>query len=273
MNITKMHGLGNDFILIDNRGSLIKDPARMAKALCHRRLSVGGDGLILIEKTDAADMRMRIFNSDGSEAEMCGNGIRCFARYLYDHIFPGRTAFAVETLAGIIRPQMVLENGEAPGVRVDMGAPEFRREKIPMAGEGSPLRQTVSVAGREVTLHAVLMGVPHAVVLCEEFPEAEFQSLGWALETHPIFPGKSNIDFVRIIDSEKVEMKTWERGAGATMACGTGACATGVVLHALGLTGPQVEVCLEAGSLYIQVAPDRVYMTGPAEYVFRGELL
>ncbi len=273
MEMIKMHGLGNDFILIDNRDGKVADPAALAQKLCNRRLSVGADGLLLIENSEVADMRMRVINSDGSEAEMCGNGIRCFARYLHDHIYKGTTAFSVETLAGIMKPTLEVANGEVTGVKVDMGAPSFERESIPMQGSGSPLGQKVLVGAREITLNCVLMGVPHAVVICARLADVDFDYLGPALETHPIFPKKSNIDFVEIENRHKIHMKTWERGAGATMACGTGACASAVVLHWLGLAESSVEVCLEAGSLFIEVAQQTVYMTGPAEYVFRGELL
>lgn len=273
MEITKMHGLGNDFIVIDNREGAAGDAASLARRLCHRRLGVGADGLLLLEDAEQADARMRIINADGSEAEMCGNGIRCFARYFHDRFAPDREEYAFATLAGIMRPRLEMKDGRVAGIRVDMGAPSFDRGAIPMAGEGSPLNVRLEAAGQTVTAHCVLMGVPHMVVPCDSVDDIDFAHLGPALEAHPQFPRKVNVNFVELTGPNTVRVRTWERGAGSTMACGTGACATAVVLNELGLTGPAVDIQLEAGCMHIERTAQTVYMTGPAEYVFVGELL
>ena len=274
MKITKMHGLGNDFILVDNRDQALTGIDELARRLCRRALSVGADGLILVENSARADSKMRIINADGSEAEMCGNGIRCFARYLYDRGWVEGKEFSVETLAGIMFPQVILDGGQVSGVRVNMGRPDFRRGSIPMTGQGEPDEKIIWM-GKPLELHSVLMGVPHTVVIEEDLnglDEAAFAAKGRAVETNPLYPQKTNVDFVQIDSKERVRMETWERGAGHTMACGTGACAAGVVLNRLGLAGNCVKIVLRAGSLMIEIGETDVYMTGPAEYVFEGEL-
>ena len=274
MTITKMHGLGNDFIVIDNREEALNGPA-LAKKLCARRLSVGADGLLLVENSRVADIRMRIINADGSEAEMCGNGIRCFARFVYDAGIVGKSAFSVETLAGIMRPSLILEQGAVRGVRVDMGMPSFAAEDVPVAAkEGNTLRRTIEAAGKTLTISSLRMGVPHTVVPVEGAVSfADLPVLGPAVETHPIFPQKTNVNFAKLVDTDTIEVRTWERGAGPTLACGTGSCATACAYYAQGKVGRQVTIRLAAGSLLIDIAQDgRVFMTGPAEYVFTGEL-
>ncbi|MBQ9942330.1 MAG: diaminopimelate epimerase [Christensenellaceae bacterium] len=272
MQIIKMHGLGNDFIVIDNRNGQVKDPCALGEKLCHRRLAVGGDGLVLVENSDVADIRMRIINSDGSEAEMCGNGIRCFARFVYDEVLPGKEEFTVETLAGIMRPRLRVEGGKVVGIRVDMGAPSFERKNIPMVGEGSPLEVQLNVAGDDLTVSSILMGVPHAMVVVEDIENFPFEKWGPALEAHAAFPRKINVNFVQILDEQNVRVRTWERGAGPTMACGTGSCAVVTMLSTLGKVQPKTTVHLEAGDLIIEKTESTVFMTGPAEYVFRGTL-
>lgn len=274
MEIIKMHGLGNDFILADNRAGDIKNENELAAALCKRRLNVGADGLITIEPSDVADIRMRIFNSDGSEAEMCGNGIRCFARLVYDQKIVKGEEFSVETLAGIMRPKIALDDkGNVSGVRVDMGLPDFTPENIPMTAQNS-LETRITAAGSELSVHCCLMGVPHCVVIVDggEVSEEDFDRLGPAIESHEIFPKKINVNFARIIDRKNVAVRTWERGAGPTLACGTGSCATVCVLSEMGLIDKCADIHLAAGVLHIEYGKT-VYMTGAAEYVFKGELI
>ena len=274
MKIVKMHGLGNDFILIDNRSGELQDKNALAARLCRRRLSVGADGLITVEPSQCADIRMRIYNSDGSEAEMCGNGIRCFARLVYDMGIVRGEEFSVETLAGIMRPKVITDAaGSVSGVRVDMGMPDFTPENVPMKAENA-LEARISAAGSELSVHCCLMGVPHAIVIVDgsEVTEEDFMRLGPAIESHEIFPRKINVNFARIIDKNNVAVRTWERGAGPTLACGTGSCATVCVLSEMGLLERSADVHLAAGTLHIEYG-DTVYMTGAAEYVFKGEAL
>lgn len=272
MKITKMHGLGNDFIIIDNRDGAIKNANALAKELCERRLSVGADGLIAVENSKSADTRMRIYNSDGSEAEMCGNGIRCFAAYVYDKGIVKKESFSVETLAGIMKPSMILENGIATGVKVDMGSPSFKAKDIPASCE-DPLRNRINVMGREINVYSCLMGVPHTVVIVddEEVYDKDFDALAKEIEKHEVFEKNTNVNFAKIIDRNTVKVRTWERGAGPTLACGTGSCATVCILNELGKVEKDCEVILHAGKLRVEYL-DTVYMTGPAQYVFEGSI-
>ena len=271
MKITKMHGLGNDFIIADNRNGEIKNPNETAKKLCERRLSVGADGLITVENSSKADIMMRIYNADGSEAEMCGNGIRCFSMYVYDKSIVKKKSFTVETLAGIMKPVLVLKEGRVEGITVDMGEPCFSAKDIPVNAE-NPLTHEISVMGKKITAHTCLMGVPHTVIIVDgkNVTDEDFSALGPQIEKNEAYPKKVNVNFVKIIDKNTVSVRTWERGAGPTLACGTGSCATVVLLNKLNLVEPKCEVKLYAGSLNIEYK-DRVYMTGPAQYVFTGQ--
>lgn len=274
MKITKMHGLGNDFIIIDNRNGEITKENELAKKLCERGLSVGADGLMTVENSAKADIRMRIFNSDGSEAEMCGNGIRCFARFVYDEGIVNKSEFSVETLAGIMKPEVMFgDDGSITGIRVDMGSPVFEADAIPMNCSDS-LNAEIEVEGRTLTLHSCLMTIPHTIVIVDgkEVKDEDFALLGPAIEKHYVFPKNSNVNFVKLIDRNNIAVRTWERGAGATYACGTGSCASVCVMAQMGLIERDSYVHLYAGKLYIEYG-DTVFMTGPAEYVFKGETL
>ncbi len=272
MFFTKMHGAGNDFIIIDNRSGAITDAGAVAEKLCARRLNIGADGLVLVEDSAVADTRMRIINADGSEAEMCGNGIRCFARFVYDEKIVEKEEFTVETLAGIMIPKMILSEGKVTGVRVDMGIPSFDAADIPMDSE-STLRQKIAAAGKTVEVSSVLMGVPHTVVFVEEGNVSweDFDTVAPAVEKHDIYPKNTNVNFAEVIDRDHVRVRTWERGAGPTLACGTGSCGVAVVMKALGLGDDCTHILLAAGELVIEREGERVFMTGPAEYVMRGE--
>ncbi len=272
MTFTKMHGLGNDFLVFEG-GDEGCDWSQLAKDLCRRRLSVGADGILVVLPSESADIRMRIINADGSEAEMCGNGIRCFAKYVYERGIVAKRQMTVETLAGVMVPRLELAGNKVTRVTVDMGLPEFERARIPMTGEGSAFDVPITAAGQPVIVSALLMGVPHAVVLVQNIDSLNAAVLGPAIETHPVFPKKTNVDFVQVIDSDNIRMLTWERGAGLTLACGTGSCASVVALHQKGLIGHSAHVHLAAGTLYIEVQEDgRVMMTGPAEEVYTAVL-
>ncbi len=273
MDITKMHGLGNDFIIIEDKEQNT-DYNALAKKICTQHISVGADGLLIVLPSDKADIRMRIFNSDGSEAEMCGNGIRCFAKYVYDKGIVQKTNMAIETLAGIIYPDIINLEGQAKWVKVDMGRPEFKREKIPMKGTGFALNETIEISGVKLKYSSLLMGVPHTVVFTDGIDVLNTASIGPKLEKHELFPRKTNVDFIEITDRNTMLIKTWERGAGFTLSCGTGSCASVVAASIRGLTDNNVTVKTAAGELFIEYAFDgRVFMTGPAKYVFEGRLL
>lgn len=281
MEIVKMHGLGNDFVFIDHFHSLPKDKdagegyPELAQKLCHRQFGIGGDGLIAVLPSQVADARMRIFNLDGTEPEMCGNGIRCFARYIFDKGYVKKNPLKVETLAGVLTLHLSLEGKKVTGVRVDMGEPILKSGLIPVLAQGEPVvgaRMEVEGQGFEYT--AVSMGNPHCVIFVEDYDNLEFERLGPAIEKHSLFPRKTNVEFIRVDSRREITMKVWERGAGPTLACGTGACASVVAAVLNGKTERKVTVHLPGGDLHIEWGQDnRVYMTGPATYVFKATLL
>ncbi|HQD35800.1 MAG TPA: diaminopimelate epimerase [Thermodesulfovibrio thiophilus] len=268
INFVKMHGLGNDFILIDCLKQDLPDPQAFAIKYCNRRFGIGADQLLLIYPSEIADFSMRIFNADGSEVEMCGNGIRCFAKYIWDRGLSQKEILEVETLAGIVKPKKV---GEL--VQVDMGKPEFRPEKIPVDAEGDiAFDIALEVYGWHARLNCVSMGNPHAVIFLEEDPKNfAVSKYGPAIETHPIFPKRTNVEFAFVKNSKEIIMRVWERGAGETLACGTGACATAVAAMKKKLVENKVTVHLLGGDLLIEWQENgHVYMTGPAEEVYEG---
>jgi len=277
LQFTKMHGLGNDYHYIDgvNQDLSGYDLPELARLMSERHFGVGSDGLILILPSDTADFRMRMFNSDGSEGEMCGNGIRCFAKFVYDHGLTTKTELEVETGAGIIRPAMTVANGKVNWVRVDMGEPRLTRGLIPMTGDAEAPAQNVSLAlpDKSYTAHCVSMGNPHCVIFVDTITDAQVLNDGPRLEVHELFPRKTNVEFVQVLNDHEVNMRVWERGAGETLACGTGACATAVAAHLAGHCGREVTVHLRGGDLKIAWGADnRITMTGPAVTICTGTM-
>ena len=266
-----MHGIGNDFIIIDAIRQAPKapfDPSAVAKKKCQRHYGVGADGLILALPSAVADARMRIFNADGGEPEMCGNGIRCLGRFLYDEGIVTKNPMTIETLAGVLTLKMETRNGQ-PMVTVNMGAPRLQPADIPVLAPSN--RVTLELDGAPVHFFCVSMGNPHAVTFDLYPGDDRFHRLGAYLENHPLFPRKANVEFCRVRDGG-VDVRVWERGDGETLACGTGACAVTVAGASLGLIPRSTEVRLPGGSLFIrwdEAGP--VFMTGPAETVYRGE--
>ena len=271
MEFTKMQGIGNDFILIDGFDRDIPEPAALARRLCHRRFGIGADGLILALPSDRADARMRIFNSDGSEPEMCGNGIRCLGRFLYDRGLCRRRRMTIDTLAGALTLSLTPGEGDDFLLTVDMGAPVLDPAAIPVDAPSNAI--TLDLEGRPTDFFCVSMGNPHAVA-CEYYPEeADFLRLGAMLEGHPVFPRRANIEFCRVLGPENMDMRVWERGDGPTLGCGTGACAAVVAASSLGLCRRKCAVHLPGGTLHILWGEDdHVMMTGPAQTVFTGEI-
>ena len=274
IEFTKWQGCGNDFVLVDDRSESIKNPAELSIKMCDRHFGIGADGLILIRPSDKADTRMRIYNTDGSEAEMCGNGIRCFARWVYElGLVPG-DEFTVETGAGILVPKICKENGKITGVRVDMGEPILEAEKIPTAGfgPGRVVSKPLTVLGETYKVTCVSMGNPHCVVLWDDLSTLDIEKLGPVFESHEAFPNRVNTEFVSVRDRSHVRMRVWERGAAVTMACGTGACATLTACVLNDRTDRQAEVELDGGKLFIEwnEKDNHIYMTGPAEEVYKG---
>jgi diaminopimelate epimerase len=269
----KMHGLGNDFIVIDNRDGIIleADMAELARKLCERRFSVGADGLLFLANSKAADLQMRIFNADGSEAEMCGNGIRCFAKYAYENGIVKKTEFAVETLSGLKKVWITLKGNAVCVVRVDMGTVEWERSKIPMGGEGKAINVDLTVDEEKYKVTCLSMGNPHCVIFVENVDEFPVEYMGPIIENHKVFPNKTNVEFVQILKRDLIKVRVWERGCGETLACGTGACASAVAAHTLGYASPKVKVQLLGGVLEVSVA-NHVYLSGPATKAFEGSI-
>lgn len=271
INFTKMHGTGNDFIVIDCRERELSSAAEFAVKYCDRRFGVGADQVLILRPSETADFRMLIYNADGSEVEMCGNGIRCLARYIWDKGLSNKDILDIETLAGIIRPE---RDGEL--VRVDMGEPILDPGKVPVTvpGDLPLLDYPLNILGRDFSITCVSMGNPHAVIFLDEdvklFPLEQY---GKEIENHPIFPKRTNVEFVNVSSSEELTMRVWERGSGETWACGTGACAAGVAAMLKGLAGRMVVMRLKGGDLEIEwAANNHVYMTGPAVTVFEGTI-
>ena len=274
MRITKMHGLGNDFIVFFDNGNTELNVTDMAQRLCNRHTGIGADGLVIVMPSDIADVRMRIINSDGSEAEMCGNGIRCFAKYAYDRKIIDKEEFTVETLAGIMTPTIIADNGVAKLVKVNMGKPTFSAKNIPMDVEADKvIDYTLDVDGVSYMVSSVLLGVPHTEVFVDDVTTVPLTVLGPMIEKHPLFPKGTNVNFVQVVNENTVKVRTWERGAGATLACGTGSCSSAVMAYEKGFTGRSVDVELYLGTLRVDYDEDgTVYMTGPATEVFNLEL-
>ncbi len=275
MLFTKVHGLGNDFIIVDGfKEKLPENLPSLARHVCTRNTGVGGDGLVVLTPTPNADVRMRIFNPDGSEPEMCGNAIRCVAQYMHKRGLAKGGTVRVDTLAGLIVPTIVRhDKGEM--VRVDMGEPRLNREEIPMAGDrGWVINEDLIVNDDTYRITAVSMGNPHCIIFVPDVKSMDLANIGPAIENHRSFPNKTNVEFVQVINREHVRMRVWERGVGETMACGTGACAVCVACVLNDLSERAVKVTLEGGDLYIEWGEDnRVYMTGPSEEVFEGKLI
>jgi diaminopimelate epimerase len=273
MKFWKMHGLGNDYVVIDNREEKIVDAeaAELARKLCRRRFSVGADGILFVSKSAVADVKMRIFNTDGSEAEMCGNGIRCFAKYCYENGIARKSELVVETLAGNKRSWVTVERGIVQSVMVDMGVPVLERSKIPMLGEGTAVNIYLQINGETYKATCVSVGNPHCVIFVDAVDDFPVQQIGPKIESHSVFPEKTNVEFAQVLNENEVKVRVWERGCGETLACGTGACATVVAGNLLKKLGGKVRVHLLGGDLTVEYA-ERLLLNGSAEKVFEGTL-
>jgi diaminopimelate epimerase len=269
----KMHGLGNDFIVVDNREQGISDAeaSELARRLCERRLSVGADGLLLLSDSVTADVKMRIFNADGSEAEMCGNGIRCFAKYCYENNIVRKNELTVETLAGIKHVWLTLEDKEVKSVRVDMGTPAWERSQIPMLGQGTFINQDLQVDEERYCVTCLSVGNPHCVVFVSRVDDFPVDVVGPKIENHGLFPKKTNVEFVQVLNKNKLKVRVWERGCGETFACGTGACAAVAAAKNLQRVDSRVTVHLLGGDLNVEYE-ERLFLSGAAEKVFEGKL-
>ena len=275
MRFTKMHGIGNDYVYVDCFEQSVDDPGALAPAIADRHCGVGADGLILVMPSDVAGVRMRMFNADGSEAEMCGNGIRCVAKYAWDHGRCRANPMAVETQGGIKTIQLQLGDGDTvSAATVDMGEPILRGPDIPVAIDADPVVDApLQAAGQSLAMTCVSMGNPHAVIYVEDAPAVDLGHIGPIIETDPLFPQRVNVHFVQVHSPDVVTMRTWERGSGMTLACGTGASAVCVAGVLTGCSGRSITAHLPGGDLLLEwrESDNRVYMTGPATEVFTGE--
>ncbi|ABR33774.1 diaminopimelate epimerase [Clostridium beijerinckii] len=273
MNFYKMQGAGNDFVFIEDFDNKIKDECLLAKKLCDRHFGIGADGLVIVRKSELAHARMVIINADGSRANMCGNAIRCFGKYVYEHKIATGDKFSVETGDGIKEIEIILENENVKYVRVYMGNPSYNGCDIPLNNLESLIEKEIAVDDKKYKMTTLLLGVPHTIIF-ESDREYNVIQEGSKIEKLDIFSEGSNVNFVKIVDDTHIRVNTWERGAGATLACGTGCSASVVVAKKLGLVNKDKEIFVKApgGELIIEVLGQDVYMKGPAEVVFKGEL-
>ena len=274
MRFTKMHGIGNDYVYVNAFEEKVDDPSALAVAISDRHFGVGGDGLVLICPSDVADFRMRMFNADGSEGDMCGNASRCVAKYVYDRGLTQKTTVTLETPSGIKVLMMTVKDGRVESVRVDMGEPKLACEEVPCTlGTGVVKSAPITALDRTFRITPVCTGNPHGVIVLEE-PVEEFDlaKYGPVLEKHPAFPKKANIEFINVLSGDRIRMRVWERGSGITLACGTGSCAALVAAHENGLCGRRATIVLDGGELVDEWDEEtgHVFMTGPATFVFDG---
>lgn len=273
LRFTKMHGCGNDYVYISTFDQTVTDHAELTKKLSDRRFGIGGDGLIFVSPSDIADAKMRIFNMDGSEAQMCGNGIRCVAKFLYDEGIARKEVLRIETLSGVKEIQLLFDGEEVTGATVDMGKAILNPAQLPVLLDGpAVIDRPVEIGGKECRITCVSMGNPHCVLFVEEVSSLPLESIGPVFEHAPLFPERINTEFVRVIDRTHLQMRVWERGSGETLACGTGACATVVAAVENGYCpkGEPVTVSLPGGDLRITYTDEQVLMQGPAVTAFRG---
>jgi diaminopimelate epimerase len=276
MKFTKMQGAGNDYVYVNCFEERVENPGQLAIRVSNRNFGIGSDGLILILPSEKADVRMRMFNSDGSESEMCGNGVRCVAKYAYDHGLVAKKEITAETGAGVLTLQLFTDSGNlVDKVRVNMGVPRLTRAEIPMQGNGPDrvVAEPLNIMHTAFSITCVSMGNPHSVIFVDDVERFQVDKYGPLIENHDIFPRRTNVEFVQIISPCEVRQRTWERGAGETLACGTGASAVCVAGALNGLTEKKILNHLSGGDLELEWAEDgNVYMTGPAVEVFSGEI-
>lgn len=275
-----MHGLGNDFIIPEINEADLTDLSELAKILCDRHTGIGADGILLVYNSNEENIRMRIFNSDGTEAEMCGNGIRCFAKYVYEKKIISDQKFTIETLAGKIIPELFIDDGIVTKVRVNMNTPKLIDDEESLINFYDDTNSNISeklhkkILINENIFHTscLTLGVPHSILYVDEIVNAEIKLIGSLIEKHESFLKGTNVNFVKVVNNNEIIMRTWERGAGQTLACGTGSCAAGVASFLDGKTDKKITVHLELGDLEIELIDNSVFMTGPAEQVYEGKI-
>lgn len=275
MKFNKMQGAGNDFLLFDGAKNKYENYSKMAKRLCDRRYGVGGDGIMIAEKSQIADIKMVYYNSDGSKGEMCGNGIRCFSKFIYEEEIIKKREITIETGDGIKTAYLTInDKNEVDTIMISMGKARLNPKEIPVAiDKDEVIKEKINIDGKEIVFSAVLVGVPHAVIICEDLEKVDVNTLGAKIEKNRLFPKNINVNFIQILDRNKIRIKTWERGAGKTLACGTGSCSAVYISNLLGLVNDEVIVEAEGGILKIKLQGDEVFMIGTAETTFKGEIV
>lgn len=270
LKFIKMQGAGNNFVVFEDMEVKYNDLGTLAKKLCDRNFGIGGDGILVVRRSKIADIQMIIINSDGSYAGMCGNGIRCFAKYVFENNMVRKSEFTVETGDGIKVCHLFIEDNKVKAVKINMGRESFNPKSIPALGEEEIIKKDICANGKRYNITSLLLGVPHTVLLTEDggFKVEE----GAAIETHELFPQGTNVNFCRVVNRGEIKVNTWERGAGPTLACGTGCCSSVVVCNKLNLVDKSVKVMAPGGILTIEITEDGIMMTGPAENVFKGEI-
>ena len=275
MKFTKMQGIGNDYVYVNCFEEQVEHPSSLARMVSDRHFGIGSDGLILIRPSMQADLFMEMFNADGTRSEMCGNGIRCVGKYVYDHGLTDKDEISVNTLAGVKRLSLHVEGGKVASVMVDMGEPRLDADAIPVQASHSPVvAEPIEVAGRRFEMTCVSMGNPHAVVFVDDTSSVPIEQIGREFEFHPAFPKRVNAEFIQVLSRSEVNMRVWERGTGETLACGTGACASTVACILNGRTDDEITLHLLGGDLHVKWdrGTNHVLMTGPAATVFEGEI-
>ncbi|WMJ81385.1 diaminopimelate epimerase [Clostridium sp. MB40-C1] len=271
MIFTKMQGTGNDFVVIEDlNNELVGKESEVAKKLCHRRFGIGADGILLVRESHIADVQMVIINADGSYAEMCGNGIRCFAKYVYEEGIVPNEVIKIETGDGIKTAFLSIKDSKVQGITINMGNYSFKPEDFAADSKENVIEKNIIANGKEYKITSMLMGVPHTVVMGNI--DAYETEEGKYIEKYPLFKNRTNVNFCQVIDKDLIKVKTWERGAGPTLACGTGSCASAICANYLGYTNPKVKIIVPGGELIVEVKDEGVLMTGPAEIVYKGEI-
>lgn len=275
MKFTKMQGIGNDYVYVNCFQETVKNPSQVAQFVSDRHFGIGSDGLIMICPSEVADCKMVMYNADGTQSQMCGNGVRCVGKYIHDKGLTNKEIVTVETLGGIKVLELHLKDGVVDTITVDMGEPELVPEKIPVKTDAAIFKeQPVEVLGKTYLITAVSMGNPHGITFVENTTDLDLEAIGPLFEHHPLFPERTNTEFIQVVDDHTLKMRVWERGAGETLACGTGACASLVAAVLTGRTGREATLQLLGGDLFIRwdEATNHVFMTGPAAFVFDGEI-
>lgn len=268
----KFHGTGNDFIIFKEDDLSVKDYSELAKKVCNRHFGIGADGMIIISESTKADIRMKFYNSDGSIASMCGNGIRCFSKFVYENGLINKKSFTVETLAGIMKPEVIVENDEVKFVKVNLGKPVFLSNEIPVSKKNKYfINEEINVEGTNLKISSLVVGTIHTVLFVNDFDEVDIKTVGQAIEYNNIFSIKTNVNFCKVIDNENIEVITWEKGVGITLACGTGVASSAVISSILKGCAKKVNVKVLGGKLIIEQKDDEIFMTGPAEFICSGE--